>query len=88
MSLALTLLTFLVLLAIVPRFIGLRSQRPEQFAGQLPAFNPHTHLSGSILCEGIITGPFGRVTSRFVARMEGVWEGNRGTCLLYTSRCV
>jgi hypothetical protein len=26
----------------------------------------------------MICGPFGRVTSRFVAKMEGVWDGNRG----------
>lgn len=79
MSLTLTLLAVLAILAIAPRFVGFRSQRPAHFAGQTPAFDPRTHLSGPILCEGMITGPFGRVTSRFVARMEGVWDGNRGT---------
>lgn len=79
MSLALTLLALLAILAAAPRFFGLRSQRPADFASQSPAFDPRKHLSGPILCEGMITGPFGRVTSRFVARMEGVWDGNRGT---------
>jgi hypothetical protein len=78
MSLALTLLALLAILAIAPRYIGFRSQRPAHFAGQSPAFDPRTHLSGPILCEGMICGPFGRVTSRFVAKMEGVWDGNRG----------
>lgn len=79
MSLALTLLALLAVLALAPRFIGLRSQRPAHFASLSPTFDPRKHLSGPILCEGMITGPFGRVTSRFVAKMEGVWDGNRGT---------
>lgn len=75
----------LILLAVVaaaiflPRVIGFDSQKPAQFAVQSPSFDLRTHLSGPILCEGMIYGPFGRVTSRFVARMEGVWDGNRGT---------
>jgi hypothetical protein len=36
-------------------------------------------LSGPILCEGVIYGPTGRVTSRFVAEMDGRWDGNTGT---------
>ncbi len=38
-----------------------------------------THLSGRILCEGVIYGPLGRVSSRFVADMIGTWDGNTGT---------
>lgn len=77
-----TALTFAVLLAaaaiVVPRFAGFRSQRPAQFATQGPAFDPRRDLSGPILCEGVIYGPTGRVTSRFVAQMDGKWDGNRG----------
>ena len=62
-----------------PRFLGFRSQRPRDFAGKGPAFDPALHLNGPILCEGVIYGPLGRVNSRFVAKMEGVWDGNRGT---------
>lgn len=72
-------LALLVILVVLPRVVGLRGQRPAHFAGQSPAFDPRRHLSGPLLCEGMITGPFGRVTSRFVARMDGVWDGNRGT---------
>ena len=67
-----------LLLWASPRFIGFRSQRPRDFAGKAPAFDPALHLNGPILCEGVIYGPFGRVSSRFVAKMEGVWDGNRG----------
>lgn len=69
----------LALIWALPRFIGFRSQRPRDFAGKGPAFDPLLHLNGPILCEGVIYGPFGRVSSRFVARMHGVWDGNRGT---------
>lgn len=68
-----------LLLLAWPRFLGFRSQRPRDFAGKGPAFDPALHLNGPILCEGVIYGPLGRVSSRFVAKMEGVWDGNRGT---------
>ena len=60
------------------RSMGFMSQKPSHYAGQEPAIDLRRHLSGPILCEGVIYGPLGRVTSRFVAEMEGRWEGNRG----------
>nr|WP_245781027.1 DUF3833 domain-containing protein [Litoreibacter janthinus] len=56
-------------------FLG---QRPEDFEGKGPAFDLRTHLSGPILCEGMIYGPTGKVTSRFVADMDVQWTGNVG----------
>ena len=72
------LLAVLVLGAavILPRFAGFRSQRPADYAALAPQFDPRTHLSGPILCEGVIFGPLGRVTSRFVAQMHGTWDGD------------
>lgn len=67
-----------VLLALQSRMIGFRSQRPADFAHKGPRFDPRRDLSGPILCEGVIYGPLGRVSSRFVAEMEGEWQGNRG----------
>ena len=61
----------------LPRIAGFRSQRLADFAGKGPQFDPRKHLSGPIQCEGMIYGPFGRLTSRFVAEMEGAWDGNR-----------
>ena len=63
---------------IAPLFVGFRSQRPAHFAGLAPRFDPRRDLNGQILCEGVIYGPTGRVTSRFVAEMVGKWEGNIG----------
>lgn len=82
MSLALTLVLALVAVLaaviVVPRFLGFRAQKPADYAGTVPAIDLRQHLDGPILCEGVIYGPLGRVTSRFVARMEGRWDGNRG----------
>ena len=63
---------------VVPLFIGFRSHKPSHYAAKGPAFDPRRDLNGPIQCEGVIYGPTGRITSRFVARMDGKWEGNRG----------
>ncbi len=76
MLIAFAILVLVVLVA--PRFIGFRSQKPAHFASHGPSFDPRHALNGPILCEGVIYGPTGRVTSRFVADMVGKWEGNRG----------
>ena len=55
-----------------------RAQTPQDYDGLGPEFDMRRHLSGPILCEGVIFGPTGRVTSRFVAEMQGTWTGNRG----------
>ncbi len=65
-------------IAVLPRYFGFASQRPGDWAGKGPQFDPRRDLNGPILCEGVIYGPFGRVTSRFVAEMRGEWQGNRG----------
>lgn len=59
--------------------LSFRAQKPADYAGKGPDFDLRRHLSGPILCEGVIYGPTGRVSSRFVADMEGRWEGNVGT---------
>jgi hypothetical protein len=68
----------LTAIAAAPHVMGFRAQKPVDYAGQGPAFDPRQHLNGPILCEGVIYGPLGRVTSRFVADMMGTWQGNRG----------
>jgi len=55
------------------------SQVPEDYDGKGPHFDLREHLSGPLLCEGMIYGPTGRVTSRFVADMDVSWDGNVGT---------
>ncbi len=60
------------------RFAGFTAQRPEDFKGSGPEFELREHLKGPILCEGVIYGPTGRVSSRFVADMNARWDGNVG----------
>ena len=67
------------LVAAKSRLAGFRAQTPAEFAGKGPQFDPREHLNGPIQCEGVIYGPTGRVTSRFVADMVGEWQGNTGT---------
>jgi hypothetical protein len=78
-SAILGMLIALVLVAMRSRFASFRAQRVSDYAGQGPQFDLRQHLSGPMLCEGVIYGPMGRVASRFVADMEGRWEGNTGT---------
>lgn len=77
-DLILGMLTMLAILAAYHRFTGFRSQKPADLAAKTPAFDMRRHLSGPILCEGVLYGPLGRVASRFVADMEGTWTGNQG----------
>lgn len=60
------------------RFWSFQSQKPEDYAFGRPQFDLREHLNGPILCEGVIYGPLGRVTSRFIGKFEARWDGNRG----------
>ncbi|MDP2083776.1 MAG: DUF3833 domain-containing protein [Gemmobacter sp.] len=68
----------LALIAARSRYADFLSQKPEQFRGKGPVLDLRRHLSGPILCEGVIYGPLGRVTSRFVADMNARWDGSTG----------
>ena len=81
---SLLLLASGVLLAVLAvmagsRFVGFGAQTPEDYEGLAPALDLRSALNGDILCEGVIYGPGGRVTSRFVADMKAEWSGNRCT---------
>ncbi len=78
-SAALGALLILALVALRARFASFQAQTPVDYTGKGPLFDLRQHLSGPIQCEGVIFGPTGRVTSRFVADMEGTWNGNTGT---------
>lgn len=60
------------------RFWDFVSQRPEDYEDENPAFDIRERLNGPILCEGIIYGPLGRVSSRFIAEFDASWDGNKG----------
>lgn len=57
---------------------GFVAQKPNDYEDDNPAFDVRKHLNGPIVCEGVIYGPLGRVSSRFVADFEAKWEGNSG----------
>ena len=78
-TLLIGVLLTLVLVAMRARYLGFRAQSPAEWVGKGPRLDLRQALSGPILCEGVIYGPTGRVTSRFVAEMVGEWEGNTGT---------
>ncbi|MFN4099801.1 MAG: DUF3833 family protein [Pararhodobacter sp.] len=75
----LTLFALALLTLLASRFLGFAAQKPGDYAALQPVIDVRRHLEGPILCEGVIYGPTGRVTSRFVAEMEGRWDGTRGT---------
>ena len=70
--------TVLVALWLRARFLSFRAQRPEELAGTGPVFDIRERLNGPIICEGVIYGPTGRISSRFVADFEARWDGNKG----------
>lgn len=59
------------------RYLDFLAQQPEDYENG-PEFDLRQHLNGPLLCEGVIYGPTGRVSSRFVADFDARWEGNRG----------
>ncbi len=60
------------------RYADFQAQSPDDYANEGRDFDIRQHLRGPILCEGVIYGPTGRVTSRFVADFDAHWDGNKG----------
>jgi len=63
---------------IKERYLSFRAQKPDHYADG-PLFDIRERFNGPIMCEGVIYGPTGRVSSRFVAEFEASWKGNVGT---------
>ena len=78
LSLLLGMLLMLTLIWLLSRRIGFRSQRPEHYANQGTPIDIRSALQGDMICEGVVYGPLGRVTSRFVADLHAGWEGTQG----------
>ena len=59
------------------RFADFLAQKPEDYrSGE--NFDLRTFLNGPMICDGVIYGPTGRVSSRFAADFDITWEGNNG----------
>ena len=76
-----SLLLALGLLAVLTKtlFFSFRAQDPADYAETGPAFSLKQHLSGELISEGLIFGPTGKMSTSFVARMVGEWDGDTGT---------
>lgn len=61
------------------RYVSFWAQDPDDYADHGPQFDIRERLNGPIVCEGMIYGPTGKVTSRFTANFEASWTGNVGT---------
>ena len=59
-------------------FTAFYGQRSENYEDSFPVFDIKQHLTGEMICEGVIFGPLGRVTSSFFAEFNIVWDGDRG----------
>ena len=68
----------LVAVFMKERYVSFWAQNPDDYADNGPDFDIRERLNGPIVCEGVIYGPTGRVTSRFTANFEASWEGNVG----------
>ncbi len=60
------------------RFAEFYGQQPEDYEDGFPQFDLKKHLNGAMICEGVIFGPFGRMTSSFTADFDIIWEGQIG----------
>ncbi|MFO8126262.1 DUF3833 family protein [Yoonia sp.] len=60
------------------RYMSFWAQKSEDYSDG-PMFDIRETFNGPIACEGVIYGPTGRVSSRFVADFEATWNGNVGT---------
>lgn len=52
------------------------AQKPADYADDYLVLDMKKHLNGAMVCEGVIFGPTGRVTSSFVADFDVVWDGD------------
>ncbi len=57
---------------------GFPAQAPREYDGRKPHFDIRKGLNGPMACEGVIFGPTGRVSSRFIARFNAEWDGDSG----------
>ena len=72
------LATALLIVNLRRRYGAFFGQTPDDYADDLLSLDLRERLRGSMICEGVIFGPMGRVTSSFVADFEIAWDGPRG----------
>ncbi|NNE50785.1 MAG: DUF3833 family protein [Sulfitobacter sp.] len=60
------------------RYAEFYGQKPNDYDDSFPILDIKDHLNGDMICEGVIYGPFGRVTSSFAADFNITWEDDTG----------
>lgn len=59
-------------------FTAFYGQKPEYYEEGFPVLDIRENLNGEMVCEGVIFGPLGRVTSSFLAEFNITWDGDSG----------
>ena len=75
-SLFAVLTATLLALILRRRYASFWAQNAGDYADARPWFDIREELNGTLLCNGVIYGPMGRVKAGFVAKMEASWEGD------------
>ncbi|MBD0866533.1 MAG: DUF3833 family protein [Rhodobacteraceae bacterium] len=60
------------------QFMSFLAQKPEDYSDATDVFDIRTHLNGPMICEGLVYGPTGRVSSRFVGYFNAEWNRDEG----------
>lgn len=68
----------LAIVVLRRRFAEFYGQTPKDYDDTFPVLDLKERLNGPMVCEGVIFGPLGRVTSTFVADFDVVWDGPKG----------
>lgn len=69
----------IVLTILRRRFAEFHGQSPNDYIDAFPQFDLRLHLRDKMICEGVIFGPLGRMTSSFTAIFDVTWEGDVAT---------
>ncbi|MEM9715809.1 MAG: DUF3833 family protein [Pseudomonadota bacterium] len=62
----------------VNKTLSFMAQSPDDYTNEGTPFDIRDALNGHMICEGVIYGPTGRVSARFVADMHANWNGDEG----------
>jgi len=52
--------------------------KPEDYAAETPQLDLRSYFNGPLIAHGLFTDRAGRVQRRFVVRLLGKWDGDRG----------
>ena len=78
LSLTIGMVAMLGILWAMGRKIGFLSQQPQNYASKGTPLDIRQALNGEMVCEGVVYGPLGRVTSYFVGDFTAGWKGTQG----------